>query len=95
MFDKIKNFLLMVAGVVIGFLCLILGIKKKRIETLETENKVKDVTIKTVETARDAESVHAVEMADKINEASETAKKVTDGEKSYNDIVREWNESKG
>ena len=92
MFDKVKNFLLMVAGAVIGFLCLILGIRKKKIETLETENKVKDVTIKTVDTARDAESTHAVKMAEKIGEASKKTEEVTKGQKSYNDLVKGWNE---
>lgn len=92
MFSKVKDFLLMVAGAAIGFLCLILGIRKRKIETLETENKVKDVTIRTVKTAKDAESVHAVKMSDITKDASKRVESVTKGEESYNDMVKKWNE---
>ena len=82
----------MVAGAVIGFLALLLGVKKRKIEKLEAENKVQNVTIKAVEKAKDAENTNAVKMAEKATETSESLQDVSEGKKSYNDIVKDWNE---
>lgn len=82
----------MVAGAVIGFLALLLGVRKRKIEKLEAENKVQNVTIKAVEKARDAENANAVKMAEKATETSESLQDVSEGRKSYNDIVKDWNE---
>lgn len=91
MFNKAKNLLLMVAGAVIGFLSLILGIRKRKIDKLKAENKVKDVTIKAVEKAKDAENIHAEKMAEKVADASKEVEEVTKGRKSYNDLIKDWN----
>lgn len=90
--SRVKEFLLMVAGAVIGFLALLLGVRKRKIEKLEAENKVQNVTIKAVEKARDAENANAVKMAEKATETSESLQDVSEGRKSYNDIVKDWNE---
>lgn len=92
MFEKVKGFLLMVAGAVIGFLALLLGVRKRKIEKLESENKVQSVTIKVVEKARDAENANAVKMTEKATETSESLQDVSEGRKSYNDVVKDWNE---
>lgn len=82
----------MVAGAVIGFLSLLLGARKRKIEKLEAENKVQNVTIKVVEKAREAENANALKMAEKATETSESLQDISEGKKSYNDIVKDWNE---
>lgn len=91
MFDKIKNVLLMIAGVVIGFFALLLGIKNRKIDKLKTEGKVKDVIIKEVNISKDAEKEHAQKVTEIQKETVETVEEIKNGEKGYNDIINDWN----
>lgn len=82
----------MVAGAVIGFFMLILGMKNRKIDKLESENKVKEVQIKTIETAKGVESEHAQKLSEVKNETAKATENIATGKTSYNDVVKGWNE---
>lgn len=98
MWSKIKSWFGWVAGAVIGFLMLLLGMKnrkikkqKEEIKDLETENTVKDVEIKVTQTAKKEERKQAEESVKIKEEAQQTVENVVKGETSYNDIIKDWN----
>lgn len=101
MWSKIKSWFGWVAGAVIGFLMLLLGMKnrkikkqKEEIKNLETENTVKDVEIKATQTAKKEETKQAEESVKIKEEAQQTVENVVKGETSYNDIIKDWNNEK-
>lgn len=101
MWSKVKSALGWLAGVVIGFLLLILGIKnkqldkkKEQIEDLEKESKVKDVVIKQTDEAKKAETKQAQEIVEAKEKEAETIENVEEGKTSYNDLIGKWNEKK-
>ena len=91
MFDKIKSWLLGIGGAIIGFLALLAGARKKKIEKLKKENAVKDSTIKGNAIAQDMEQEHNEKLLQKSKESAETIEEVRKNEKSYNDIIDAWN----
>lgn len=93
-FNKFKSWLVGILGAVIAFLLMILKIKNNKIDNLETENKVADVEIKTTEIANENERA-TNEAVNNVNEKSqETLNDIKKGDKSYNDIIEEWNAKK-
>lgn len=91
MFDRIKNWLLAIGGAVIAFLTLLLGFKNRKIDKLRTEVKVKNVVIKEAGISKDMESEHSEKIAEIKTESSKTIEDIKNGEKSYNDIIDDWN----
>lgn len=87
MWDKIKNILILIFGGIVGFLLMILGIKNKKIDRLEDENKVKDVIIQRTEVAKEEENNLSKTILDIKNKTSENIEK----ERSYNEAVEDWN----
>ena len=87
MWDKIKNILILIFGGIVGFLLMILGIKNKKIDRLEDENKVKDVIIQRTEVAKEEENNLSKTILDIKNKTSENIEK----ERSYKEAVEDWN----
>lgn len=99
MWSKIKSWFGWVAGAVIGFLLLLLGMKNKKIKKqkeeikdLETESAVKDVEIKTTQTAQKAENENAQRIVESQVKTEETIEEVKQGNTSYNDLIKGWND---
>ena len=99
MWSKIKSWFGWVAGAVIGFLLLLLGMKNKKIKKqkeeikdLETESAVKDVEIKTTQTAQKAENENAQRIVESQSKTEETIEEVKQGNTSYNDLIKGWND---
>lgn len=91
MFERIKSWLLGIGGLIIGFLALLAGARKKKIEKLKKENAVKDSTIKENAIAQDMEQEYNEKLLQKTKESAETIEEVRRNEKSYNDIIDSWN----
>lgn len=99
--DKIKGWFGWLAGAVIGFLMLLLKFKNNKIEkqkdeisTLEKENTVKDVEIKSTQTAKKEENKQAQETVEIKKEADKKVEDVKAEKVSYNDLIKEWNNEK-
>lgn len=99
MWSKIKSWFGWIAGAVIGFLLLLLGMKNKKIKKqkeeikdLETESAVKDVEIKTTQTAQKAENENAQRIVESQVKTEETIEEVKQGSTSYNDLIKGWND---
>ena len=99
MWSKIKSWFGWIAGAVIGFLLLLLGMKNKKIKKqkeeikdLETESAVKDVEIKTTQTAQKAENENAQRIVESQVKTEETIEEVKQGNTSYNDLIKGWND---
>lgn len=90
-FNKFKSWLVGILGAVIAFLLMILKIKNCKIDKLETENKVAEVEIKTTEIANDNERATNENVSNVDKRAEETLEEVKKGDKSYNELIEEWN----
>lgn len=101
MWSRIKSAFGWLAGAVIAFLMLLLGMKNRKIERqkediadLKSDVKVKDVELKTTTTAKTVET----EQAEKTVEVKEQAQKTIDdydaGKVDYNRIIEGWNDEK-
>ena len=91
MFDKVKGWLVAIGGAIIAFLALLAGARKKKIAKLDKENKVKDIVINEGRISKNLESEHSEKISEIKDEASETIEAVRKDEKSYNDIIADWN----
>lgn len=101
MWSKIKSWFGWVAGAVIGFLLLLLGMKnrkikkqKEEIKDLETESVVKDVEIKATKTAQEVERKTTQETVEITQKAQEMVNDAMIGKISYNDVIEDWNNEK-
>lgn len=94
MWEKVKNWIIAAMGAILAFLALLLGFRKRKIDKLETEGKVKDVIIEQKEASQEAERDHAEKAAGIAASSSEKLEGVKDGSVSYNDMVRDWNEKR-
>lgn len=94
MWERIKTWFGVIAGAVVGFLLLLLGVKNRKIDKLETEVKTADVETRAAEVAHEKER-ETVEAVAKVEEKEEeTMQEVSQGKKSYNDLIKEWNDEK-
>lgn len=91
MFERIKSWIIGIGSALIGVLLMVLGIRKRKIDKLEAENKVQDVIIRDTQTAKDMESKHAEKISEIRSEEAETIEAVRKNEKGYNDIIDSWN----
>lgn len=98
MWDKIKNWLGVVAGAAIAVLLALLGIKSKQLDTSrkETQQARKETAVKAEEVKREqVASVTATQHAEKAAETAQEAEEVMEDVKaekiSYNDIINRWN----
>lgn len=91
MFNRIKDWIIGIGGALIGALLFLLGMKNRKIRKLNAEGKVKDAVIKETGISKNLESEHTKKAVELHKEAQKTIEAVKNEEKSYNDIIRNWN----
>ena len=103
---KIKGYIIALAGAIFGVLCVLLGLKNRKIDKLETQKAEEEARRKAAEKAAEKARIDAQTAATvaagsaKVDEETEAQvaeiAQAADGGKvsgtQYNEIVEAWNE---